>query len=570
MSKLAVKVLGRFSASVGRTVLRLHRVQAHLLAYLVLARGVAVSRDRVAAELWPELSDDRVRANLSNAIWRLRRTLLQHTGNENIVGTSEDSVWLVSSAVDSDLARFAAGAVRGDFEIPFAALGDAVVALHHYGGDLLEDWDVEWCQLERESLRRQYLETLHAVAQAFEHRGRPDLALPYAQRAVEADPYSEQFLRQLMRLHLLRGDRVAAVREFRRFARLVQADLGLTPDTQTLWLLEAASGPATAGSEGRTVVTGRPHLVGRIDERHMLAEFVKRGLQGIGSGLLISGEAGIGKSRLAEWVAEAWIAGGGSVAHGRCIEFNEPVPYEALLGALGRHVSGDDFIRELSSNESSRSPVPGTARLLTARGPDRTPFSDRLRAFTWLRTRLEGVADGRPLLVVLEDIQWADPGTADLVCLMLEWVRGQGVALLLTSRPASPRSLGVRLDRIRRHCSQVIDLWPLSRIETRELAITLAGGLEFQRGFHEWLYQETEGNPLFVVETLRLLSQRGWSQAKSDGLPRVPWGLQADRPLIPDGVRIAIQQRLSQLDSQAIYVAGVASVLNNPVKGLPT
>ncbi|MCL6508914.1 MAG: winged helix-turn-helix domain-containing protein, partial [Bryobacteraceae bacterium] len=133
--KLEIGLLGAFTASSNGRKIQLHPGQAALVAYLALARGRQVPRTRVAGALWPDLPEDRARANLSTAVWRLRDALSRHGFLESIVRTSPDSCGLDPGVCELDVEQFLRGCIDSDGRhLTLEALGRATSALDLYRG----------------------------------------------------------------------------------------------------------------------------------------------------------------------------------------------------------------------------------------------------------------------------------------------------------------------------------------------------------------------------------------------------------------------------------------------------
>jgi tetratricopeptide (TPR) repeat protein len=447
----------------------------------------------------------------------------------------------------------------------------AVECARIYKGDLLEDWDVEWCRLEREELRRRYLDGLHSLGEVFEQRGRYDLALAYRRRAVEVDPLNETAQRNLIRLLQQSGNRAAAVTQLNVFARLCHSELGIEPDSETLALREAL-GPARAEVSPRNLdraTTGsirleRAPLIGRVQERIVIAQLLEETARGTGESALLIGEVGIGKSRLADWAVEEWVGRGGALGLGRCIEFNEPVPYQPVFDAVAQILDPHD-LAELLGQFQGVAQLSESEEALIGHGAyaGRAWLADRTRMFTRLVNDLKRAATGRPLLIVIEDIQWADAGTMDFVSYLLGRIPNIPVGVILTSRSVGDHRTRRNSDRAARNSSYVLRLASLSRREMIELAQFHLGRAKLPKGLSDWLYDETEGNPLFLVETVRLSQQRALGSifpSASDSTRDSDLGARR-ASLIPAGVRAAVEQRLTLLHGAPKRVAQLASVL---------
>ncbi|MDR7420129.1 MAG: AAA family ATPase [Armatimonadota bacterium] len=573
--KLDLRLFKKFVASRDDVEVELQNTQAQLLALLALNLGSTLSRQRAAGLLWPDLPEARARANLSTVAWRLKCALSAKTFAANVFRSTDKEIWLEPDNVRCDVAEFlkdtpVPGARSGSLE----ALTRAVGAIELYRGDLLEDWDFEWCGADRQHLRERCLEILAAVSEGFERRGRPDLALPYVKRALVVDPFNESLQRGLIRLHARLGDRATAVSHFRKFSQLVKDELGVEPDHETVMLVEEIRRSPVAFQESQRhggldplLRSNRVPLVGRQSERQSVVRALESGLGGKGRSVLLVGESGVGKSRIAEWTLEEWIARGGITAHGRCIEFNEPVPYQPILDALGRFVSlkdmeqvapvQPDVLGVHAVSLADESPASSESR-------ERPQHPGRLRLFAWLRDRLGQIAADRPLLLVLEDMHWADTSTIDFVAYISEHCRRLRVVLLVTSRSAAPRRAYQQdLNRLMRHATDICTVGPLSQSESAELVRSLLGRTQVDAETLFRIHRETEGNPLFIVETLRLMQQNHWQEPReSTASMRSPDETDA---LVFQSVRALIEQRLALLSGDGLNVAGIASVVGRSV-----
>ena len=575
MAILRVALLGRFAVSCESRPVDLQASASRLLAYLTLSFGRMVPRSRVAGALWPDLSESRARANLSTVTWRLQTALLTHGRSATVLGRKSDSLGLDASTCDVDVEIFKRESIGPGVHLhTLDGLARAARAVDLYRGDLLEDWDEDWCLLEREQLRHRYTCTLRGLSEGFERLHRYDLALRFARKAAEVDPMSETMQRAVMRLLAMTGDRVSAVSHFNRFATLARSELGVEPSIETMALLgrikaSSARHDAVQSPEEAAMplnVAEKVPLVGRQFECERIETFLEAALSGLGGGLLMVGEAGIGKSRLAEWAMQEWVAKGGTAALGRCIEFNAPVPYQPILDSLGSIVETDDLLG-LDGHRNAGLQPPVLSQLGGTEVPEgndsgHSRSSEKLRLFSQFRIRLVEAAHHRPTLLVVEDLQWADAGSVDLLAFLLGRLKGMRLAILLTSRPGTvsqPSSLG----RLSRHCASIMHVDPLTDVGTGELVRSLLGFPGSPKAFLQWIHTETEGNPLFVVETLRLLQQQGKTLREACELVRKAeenirpgWG-----PDIPHGIRSAIQQRLSLISAASLRIASIASVL---------
>jgi DNA-binding SARP family transcriptional activator len=306
-----------------------------LWAYLLLHRSVPVARDTLAAILWPDETEAHARANLRRHLYHLQRALPP---------APPDRPWLLSDAetirwnptVDSwlDVAEFERLSQADD------CLADAVAL---YAGDLLEHVYDDWLFYEREHLRAMYHASLdRLILRCRSERAYPQ-AISYTQQFLASDPLREDVVRQLIALRYEAGDRAGALQEYERFARLLRAELAVEPMPETVALYEAVArnarlpggilAPAAPPETDKSVEQMTLAFVGREAELAELRVWWSRAARGRGGLALVGGEAGIGKTRLAEELARLVEAQGGRVLRGATM-FTEPVPYQAIVDAL--------------------------------------------------------------------------------------------------------------------------------------------------------------------------------------------------------------------------------------------
>lgn len=559
MGTLQVKLLGRFELRTSAGV-RIHLAgkPAELLAFLALSTGKTFPRERLAGILWPEISERRARANLSTILWRLRAALAGH-GDRWLV-TTPDSVALNCVGLSVDVEEFRKS-LRGLDAAHLRTLDISVAqrGLQLYEGDLLEDWDVQWCLIEREELRQTYITALRRVAEACALMGRYDRAVEYARKAVSLDPLSEQAQVVLARVLRMSGDRVGAVSQIRKFARLVQSELGVPLEHAALERLvesDFASQPSQ-----RALSSGL--VVGREAEKGDIKALIAGAERYRGGAALILGDTGVGKSRLVDWAREEWAVRGGLLARGSCVEFSKPLPYQAIVDVL-REFADDQLLRvsQELTNLAYRFTSDG-GEFNQVRHSQSMHAQESGRLFRQVFDRLHTIGQNAPVLIVVEDLQWADPNTIDLLAYLSERLRNSRVMLLMSSRAELGRRHALHISRLEKHCSLVIRVGPLSRSETGQLVDSLTGHIGLPTVVKDWIYGETEGNPLFVVDVVQSMARSKMSDASllepsrhnSLGLPK------ASGSKLPESVRNAMEWRLALVPRDCVRLASVAAVL---------
>jgi DNA-binding SARP family transcriptional activator len=312
--RLQVRLLGQFEATLDErplTKLIGGRLQS-LFAYLVLHGGAPQSRSHLAFQFWPDAVESNARNNLRQLLHQLREAL-REAGR--FVRTTPSSVqWepaepcvvdvtaMTAALCEADEAGRSGDALRGR-----SALGRAVDLC---GGPLVPSCYDDSIVPERDRLARRCIETIAQLVKLFEATREYQLAIPYVYHWLRHDPTDEEAYRQLMRLCALAHDRGAALRAFRDCRQTLQRELGTEPSEETLRLHELIERAdrtigGARGAEGPSLP-----LIGRNEAFLALRKAWDAAAVGAARFVLITGEAGIGKSRLAtELVSWARLQG---------------------------------------------------------------------------------------------------------------------------------------------------------------------------------------------------------------------------------------------------------------------
>lgn len=540
--RLEIKFFGGFCITAdGLAVRGFHspRLQS-LLAYLVLHRDAPQPRQWLAALLWPNTSEAQARTNLRKTILFLRQALPEADVFLKCDGAMLQ--WRVDAPFTLDVADFQAALATGAFEKASAL----------YVGDFLPGCYDEWIQTERERLFQAYQVTLERLIRQKEDTGDYTAALSFAQQLLQCDPLREEVHRHVMRLYDLKGDRAAALYAYQQCAALLQRELDVAPSPATHQVYERLL--SRKGNSPQMVpLAGTFPLVGRVAEWAHLQETWQRAAQGNPRLVLISGEAGIGKTRLAEellvWVDRQDLP----VSSAHCYEAEGASAYAPVTTWLR--------VRPLSHLEPVwRSEV---ARLLPelAEGASGAATPGPLTQ-DWQRQRFHealaravlgpDLAVYQPLLLLLEDLQWCDGDTLAWLNYLLRYnarARLLVVGTLRTEATPEEGPLPTLLTSLRRrNLLTEIGLQPLNSVDATRLGEAALGqALDAEAAAS--LYRETEGNPLFIVEFARagLVHAMEPVDVRTVGLP----------PL----VQAAVASRLAQLSQPAQRVMHLAAVI---------
>lgn len=574
MRSLQIQLLGDFHICHGNGVvagLDTPRLQS-VLSYLLVHRQAPQLRHHVAFALWPTSTESQAHTNLRKQVYHLRRALpdaerFLHVDGRTIHWRPE-APWILDLAeFESALAAAEKARKAGDSPAAEAALRRASDI---YAGDLLPSCYDDWILAPRERLLLAHIRALDQLARSLEAKRDFPGAARYVHRLLRHDPLRESAYRRLMRLHALNGDRAKGVETYQRCAAALERELGVEPCHATRATYERllADRPrASPRAPSPAPAPTAPALVGRQNAWAQLQIAWQTALRRGPHLALISGEAGLGKTRLAEglltWAERQHIPTaathastvGTSLAYAPLIRL---LRTETLLRAVSE--LDDVWLTEL-------------ARLL----PEllaQQPALAHPEPLTegWRRQRLfEAVARAvlavsQPLILFMDDLQWSDERTLAWLHYLHRFEPQARILVVGAVRPGEitdGHPLSPLLTELRgRRALTEIELEPLSAADTAALALQTAGR-QLDAREKAWLYRETEGNPLFIVETVRA----GVSSAQLDSTalarrgPARRGALTLGPAPLPPKVRAVIERQLNQLSPEARDVLGVAAVV---------
>lgn len=566
--------------------------QARLLfAYLVLHRSRPVRREELVNVLWPEEPPASPESTLRTLVSRLRKVL----GEGIIVGRSELTLELPADAT-VDIESAAEGIERAERALERShweeARSAAQAALSVTDGGFLPQVEAHWVEDERRRLEEFGLRALECMAACGLGLGGAQLSATEraARRLIEVAPYRETGYRYVIEALAARGRVAEALQVFDGVRRLLQEELGVPPsaglrslhawllsDSGRAWRSERADPlavrPASFNVTGAALaplalpsafLARAGEFVGRDEDLKRLWGVYEQASSGTSQIALLRGEAGIGKTRLAAELALKAHAAGAAVLYGRCDE--EPLlPHQPFVEALQHYVAGCP-VPELRAQVSAsggelRRLVPELAERLPelAQPISGDPEGERYRLFEAVAALLRRVAESRPVVLVLDDLHWADKPTLLLLRHLARHARSTALLVVGTYRDTSVapgHPLFETLDDIgREHRGQRVTLGALDMAAV-EVLVSLHAGEQAPDLVHS-LLEETDGNPLFIVEMLRHLAESGAFEGtrggRASGLRLADFG-------IPEGVKDVIGRRIARLGDSTRRVLTIASV----------
>jgi DNA-binding SARP family transcriptional activator len=519
-----------------------------LFAYLVLQRERPVRRDELLEALW---SDGEAPAGadalLSAPLSRLRKALgpgrLEGRGELSLV--LPEPVWVDWEAAFAGLeaahAATSAGRWREAWEAARAALAIA-------DGGLLPGLEARWIDARRAELTDLRIELLELVAAAATRLGGAELvfAEQAARAAVEAAPFRESARAALIEVLRARGNVADALRTFEEARTLLREELGAAPGPLLLdlhsRLLRADPAPARSPLPDRLAAALDTPLVGREQPLARLRAELGRARAGETPVILVTGEGGIGKTRLIAEVARG--AEGFTVLYGRCDE-DQLFPFgpwiEILGSALGR--VGDDELGALLGQEGPdlarllpelRDRIPG----LASPGPSE-PDGELRRLYTAVVALIRRLARRRPVLAIIDDLHWADRSSL-LLGRHLVRTLGVGPVLMLGTFRDTELHAGHPLTEVLADLErdQELPRIALHGLDTAEVAELAGLELETARAIRE----ETHGNPFFVKQLVRHRGESGTARVSA-------------------GLRDVIVRRVARLPGEGARVLRLAALV---------
>jgi DNA-binding SARP family transcriptional activator/tetratricopeptide (TPR) repeat protein len=577
------QLFGRLTVATpdGRSVAPLPGRQGRLLlGYLATHRDRSCPRYELIELLWPEGPPASADSALSALLSKLRRALgpAALSGRADLQLALEGSVWVDVEEADGAVDR-AADALEERRWADAAAQARSALALA--AKSFLAECDGPWVLERRRELEALRLRALEALAAAGLRLGGRELdaAEQAARSAIALAPFRESAHRLLMEIHEVAGNQAEALRVFDALRTLLRDELGSPPGPAAMAvherLLRGGDSPIGGAPVGAGYATPLPPALAVATRRHA---FVGRGGQlealqeaweeVLGDGrrlVLLAGEAGIGKTRLAAEFARAH-GDRAVVLYGRFDE-NGPAGYQPIMEML-RGWSGGASLAPLGERLGARAAdlgallpefaeaVPAQLAPPVVRGEG---DSRRLRLFDALAALLAELSAGAPLLLVFDDLHWADRPTLQLLAHLLRAPQPRRTMFLGTYRdtelveghPLAEFAAGTRREGMLTR----LDVSGLAEGEVGELVSAL-GADEPSPSFLTALHGETEGNPFFIEEVVRHLRD-------TDG--GLSGTVELERAGVPEGVREVTARRIGRLTGPTREVVAVASVAGRAV-----
>jgi DNA-binding SARP family transcriptional activator len=639
LARLDLRFLGPFQADLGGLPVEgfdSNKVRA-LLVYLVMERARPHSREVLAGMLWPEQSQQSAMDNLRYALADLRRVLGDTNNPHPFLIVSREMIqfdpasdfWL-DTAEFGRLSMAAQEFENGSSPLPAPNLKDAVEL---YQGSFLEGFTVsnsapfeEWLLSRREQLQRDLVRDLEFLADYYERQGLYSRALQAAWKQVELEPWYEEAHQQIIRLLAFDGQRSSAIAQYETIKATLSRELGIEPSPETTRLYQSIRDgvlyiPPHFTQPGFLELETPPSLspppfFGREEELDAMSRCLHRTLGWDSSIILVTGEAGSGKTALVKEfiqqslqqtpdlvaaftncnaftgasdpylpfiellemltgdVDRAWMTGSGSRLEAARLWSAAPEAIQALA-ENGADLIGRFLHAELLLARTQALPHPQTGRLeiLIQRNASRMNqtlpaagsmqqsalYDQVLSVFRWISRQ-------RPLILAIDDLQWADTDTINLLFYISRRLTASRIMIIgIYRQEFHPRIDPERMTLFQSLLGELraqsgtgyIDL---SQSNSRQFIQALVDSQpnRFGNDFRDTLAQVTGGIPLFAIELLRAMQSRGDLAQDENGqwieTNNLNW------ELLPSRVEAVIAEQVGHLPQEWQQILNIASV----------
>lgn len=586
---LSLQLLGIPQVLRNAQPLTLSRRKSRALLYYLAAHTTARAREQLLTLLWPDLDRAAAQQTLRSSVYGLRKEL----GDALLI---TDSMLALAPEVHVDLRLFEAyfqnhsaknpdklfasssgtpGALQAHSEISLLES-----TLQQYRGDFLANFSLpdcedyqRWVEMQRERLRLLALHGYIQLAQRYETIRDFVAAQAALAQALAINPLQEEVHRAAMRIDYFAGDRAAAIRRYEQLRHMLDEELGVPPLEETRSLYDAIITDALLREHDKSdairvlpqpkqpiaqLGAGTLPFVGREKE---LAELQQLALTNRLA--LIEGEAGIGKTSLAEAFLHDFS---GTVLIGRAHELEQALPYHPVIEALRHFLQHGRvlFNAQLKLANVWRSEL---ARLMPEFQAEIEPAiidttlvgGNEARLWEAINQLLHVLAEQQALAFLIDDLHWADASTLALLGYLLRQSAHAKITFLATTRIIEPRSQLATLVQTLTRQNRLQRL-QLARLD-QSATLTLAQHFSPQYAYPlaEWLDSNAEGNPYVLTELLRYANEHGI--VLPDGI--INLNALSNTPVVPSSVYSLIQARLHALSELAQRVLDVAVAIGS-------
>lgn len=543
-----------------------------LLAWLLLNRDSPQPRRQIAFQFWPNSSDKQALTNLRQLLHHLRKSLPD--ADQFLESDNKVVQWKKNGNLELDVDKFRQHLEKAEAALQSNKITDydseLTKAVSLYKGPLLQNCYRKWIEPERDQLHQNYLRVLEKLIEIKKEERDYTAAIQYNLKLRRFDPFRETTYRSLMNLYALNNERANIEKTWESCVSFFKKELNINPSAETCSLYERLISSSESKTEPvknvsvKALNTDWP-LVGRVAEWNQMLSCWQHVLSGNREFLLISGEPGIGKSRLGLELFEHIRKQGYSVAYARSYESAGTLSYGPVTDWLRSSIVREKiekldpvWLKEISrllpelQAEYPDIPKPG-------------PMNEKWQRQQFFEAIKQAFQDFKtPVMLFLDDLQWCDRETLNWLNYLFHTTFSGNILVAGTLRPAegaSNKSLIHLMASLRRIDSLTeIELEPLDKTDTYELAAKISD--DTTEISSDYLFRETEGNPLFVIEMVRKglfkRKRKGFEGWKASQNVLVGTGPQTE---LPPKVNEVISARFDQLSEHSRETAWLASAI---------
>jgi DNA-binding SARP family transcriptional activator len=562
-----IYLLGRFEVMRGEKTLQAsdwpRRKAAALLQRLALSGRLL--KDEAIDYLWPDSDPASGANNLYRTLHALRQTLDRALGPGAAEATFafEDGTLTLNNSVWVDAVEFEQQA-RSAISSPAASISDLESALRLYPGDLLPDeLYADWAAAPREALRKLQREGQLALARRCREARDFHRAIATLTPLLARDRADEATHRELMRCYALAGRRHDALRQYQACVEALAAELDVPPEPETATLyaqiLSGEPAPQMVAPEISPAAPGEASgeaaavFVGRERELESLRLWLRGAWRGQGQSIIIAGDSGVGKTRLASEALRAAAAAGMTTLFGAAYEQEGQLAYQPFVEAFDAYLSQSPRLPE---GVEPLNPILHFKRLGVS-----DPQQEGWAQFKAVANFLSALGQAAPVVMVLDDLHAADEASLRLFHYLARHARTAPLVLLATGRTdvalATTPYMNLLNALYRERLSETLALAPLPvAMVTRMLAEELGG--EPSPALVAVIHELTEGNPFYVQEMARALLKEGRMESHA-GQWRLAEGVR--HLTLPSGLSGLLHERVARLGPEVEVTLSAAAVI---------
>jgi len=496
-----VYLLGNFRlVNCGKTVDGLRKRSQQLLAYLILHRQAPQSRRRIAEALWPETQTSQALTNLRKELHHLRQT---DAPIKQLLAISAKTLhWHPQIPCDVDIVCFETTLATAKSAEDKDAVLALETALSIWQGELWSDCDADWIYPEQVRVRQSYVRAIAQITQLLQSLGNIDKAITFGQRWLQADPLDEGATQCLMRLYGDAGDRATALRLYHQCMSRLQTELGVNPSPTTAAIYQQLLMAESDFTEIHPSTLAKPpslpiatsissEMIGRNTLFQHLENWLLLPMNSSAPLLLLTGEPGIGKTRLLEALAKSALQHQFQVCWGGAFAAEQ-------LRAYGVWI---DLLRTAPSDWSEALSV-----LLSEKG--RAKIDNRGQILDIVVQCIDKQTHPQqPMLLLFDDIHWLDESSATLLHYVFRLLGRGSLRIVCAARSAELQDNLAALTLVkslrRENRLRDIAVPPLSAESVLALVKSLQTENRIESVNIQQLYIDSGGNPLFALEAMR-------------------------------------------------------------------